>query len=277
MPSRTWKTWALASCPSTATPIRSAVPTVPPATRWRSNSDWIAFEPVAVQGGALELPRRRRRLHLRLLVGLDLAVAAGEEVDDRVDVAPVLLLADVADAGRPAALDVVVEAGAAGAAARLGPLAGAELEQLAEQVERLPHPLGAGEGAEVGAAGAVLLAGEVDPRVVLVEADADVGVGLVVAQADVEARPVALDEALLGEQRLGLGRGDEGLDAVDARGQARLAAGREVRGDALADRARLADVEQLAVGARRRGRRRGRRAARGSCSFIRTQGRLRPT
>ena len=97
-------------------------------------------------------------------------------------------LADVADAGRPAALDVVVEAGAAGAPARLGALAGAELEQFAEQVERLAHPLGAREGAEVGAVGAVLLAGEVDPRVVLVEADRDVGVGLVVAQADVEAR-----------------------------------------------------------------------------------------
>ncbi len=83
---------------------------------------------------------------------LDLAVAAGEEVDDRVDVVAVLLAADVADAGRPAALDVVVEAGAAGAATGLGALAGAELEELAEQVERLAHPLGAGEGTEVGAA-----------------------------------------------------------------------------------------------------------------------------
>ena len=92
----------------------------------------------------------------------------------------------------------------------------------------------------------MLLAGEIDARVVLVEADADVGVGLVVAQADVEARPVALDEALLGEQRLGLVGGDEDVDAVDPRGEPRLAAG-EVRGDAFADRACLADVEQLVV------------------------------
>jgi hypothetical protein len=199
-----------------------------------------------VQGGALELLPLGGGLHLALLLALDLAVAAGEEVDDRVDVAAVLLPADVLDAGRPAALDVVVEAGAAGAAARLLALAGAELEELAEQVERLPDPLGAGEGAEVGAAGAVLLAGEVDPRVVLVEADADVGVGLVVPQADVEARPVALDEALLGQQRLRLVGGDQRFDPVDARGEAGVAAG-EVGGDALADRARLADVEQLAV------------------------------
>ena len=248
MPSRTWKTWALASAPSTATPIRSAVPTVPPATRWRSNSERIAFRRSRCRAARSNSSAPGRRRHLRLLLGLDLAVAAGEEVDDRVDVAAVLLLADVADAGRPAALDVVVEAGAAGAAAGLGPLAGAELEQLAEQVERLPHPLGAGEGAEVGAVRAVLLAGEVDPRVLLVEADADVGVGLVVAQADVEARPVALDEALLGQQRLRLGGGDEGVDAVDPGGHPR-AAGGEVVGDAFADRARLADVEQLAVAA----------------------------
>ena len=38
------------------------------------------------------------------------------------------------------------------------------------------------------------------------------GIGLVVAQADVEARPVLLDEALLGEQRLGLAGDDDALD-----------------------------------------------------------------
>ncbi len=173
------------------------------------------FQAVAVERRALEFLGLRGLGHLLFLLLFDLAVAAGEEVDDRVDVAAVLLLGDVADAGRPAALYVVVEAGAAGAAARLGALAGAELEQLAEQVEGLAQALGAGEGAEVGAVGAVFLAGEVDARVVLVEADGDVGVGLVVAQADVEARPVALDEALLGQQRLGLVGGDERVDAVD--------------------------------------------------------------
>ena len=204
------------------------------------------FEAVAVERGALEFLGRRGLGHFLFLLLFDLAVAAGEEVDDRVDVAPVLLLGDVADAGRPAALDVVVEAGAAGAAARLGAVAGAGLEQFAEQVEGLAQALGAAERAEVGAVGAVFLAGEVDAGVVLVEADGDVGVGLVVAQADVEARAVALDEALLGEQRLGLVGGDEGVDPLDPAGQARLAAA-EVRGDPFFDRARLADVEQLVV------------------------------
>ena len=59
------------------------------------------------------------------------------------------------------------------------------------------------------------LAREVDAREVLVEADPDVGVGLVVAQPDVEDGPVALDELLLGEQRLGLGLGGDELDVGD--------------------------------------------------------------
>ena len=82
------------------------------------------------------------------------------------------------------------------------------------------------------------LAREVDAREVLVEADGDVGVRLVVAQPDVEARPVLLDEVLLREERLGLRVDDERLDVVDERAQ--LGAAGEVRRDALADRLRLA-------------------------------------
>jgi hypothetical protein len=221
----------------------------------RSAGDPLALEqradrlqPVTVDRGALELAGGGGGVHLRLLVRLHLAVATREEVDDRVDVATVLIAADVSDTRRPTALDEVVEAGTAGAASGLGPLAGPELEQLAEQVERLADPLGTGERAEVGAPGAVLLASEVDPRVLLVEADADIGVGLVVAEPDVESRPMPLDEALLGQQSLGLGGGRQELDPVDPRRQLRLAAG-EMRTDPFADRASLADVKELVVGA----------------------------
>ena len=41
------------------------------------------------------------------------------------------------------------------------------------------------------------------------------GIGLVVPQADVEARLVLLDEVLLGQQRLGLGVDDQRLDLID--------------------------------------------------------------
>ena len=179
----------------------------------------------------LELLLGRRLLHALVERALDLAVAAREEVDDRVDVLPVGLLGDVADAGRLAALDEVVEAGRPAGPARLGAVAGAVLEDLAQQVERLAHALGVGEGAEVDAVAAVALAREVDARVLLVQRDPDVGVRLVVAQADVVDGAVALDELLLGQQRLGLGLGGDELDVrtwliISARGREKCPATR---------------------------------------------------
>jgi hypothetical protein len=134
--------------------------------------------------------------------------------------------------------------------AGLRPLAGAEEEDLAEQVERPAHALGRAVGAEVGAFALVALAREVDAREVLVEADGDVGVRLVVAQPDVELRLVLLDEVLLGEQRLGLGDDHERLDVVDLLGQRGRAVHRrvgEVAGHPLADRLRLAHVDHAAA------------------------------
>ena len=93
------------------------------------------------------------------------------------------------------------------------------------------------------------LAREVDAWKLLVEADPDVGVRLVVAEPDVEPRAVALDELLLGEQRLRLGLGDHEVDALDLPREVpearRLLLG-EVGRDALADRARLSDVDHAA-------------------------------
>ena len=93
---------------------------------------------------------------------------------------------------------------------------------------------------------------EVHAREVLVERDRDERVGLVVAQANVEAGAVLLDEALLRQQRLGLGADDDELDLLDGGDHLRVAgtAGNlrlgEVGGDALADRLRLADVHHAA-------------------------------
>ena len=170
---------------------------------------------VPVLGCLLELLLRGRLAHPLVERLLDVAVAPGEEVDDRLDVLAIRLLRDVADAGGLAALDVVVEAGAARGASGLRAVAGAVHEDLAEQVERLADALGVAEGAEVDAILPVPLAREVNPWKILVEADPDVRVGLVVTQPDVEDGPVALDELLLGEQRLGLGLGRDELDVRD--------------------------------------------------------------
>src|SRR5262249_26518053 len=92
-------------------------------------------QPVAEEVGPLDVLSRRGLLHLLLEVAGDLLVTAGQKADDTVDVAPVLVLVDVADAGRLAALDVVVEAGDARAPPGFGTFAGPVLEELAEQVE----------------------------------------------------------------------------------------------------------------------------------------------
>src|SRR5262249_30293741 len=127
-------------------------------------------------------------------------------------------------------------------------------KELAEQIEGLADPLRARERPEVGAIGAVSLAGEVDARELLVEADAHVRIGLVVAEPDVEARAEALDEALLREQGSGLVPRDQELDRIRAVDQLRgpahprpaaTALAGEVRRDTLADRVRLAHVEGL--------------------------------
>ena len=173
-------------------------------------------QPVAEERRPLEVLRRGCLVHLGHQLARHLLVAAREKPDDLVDVPPVLLAVDVADARRLAALDEVVEARDPRAPPRLGALARAVLEELPEQVERLAHALRRRERPEVGAVRLVPLAGEVHAREVLVQADRDVRVRLVVAQPDVELRPVALDEALLGDQGLGLGLGDQDLDVVDS-------------------------------------------------------------
>ena len=208
-------------------------------------------QPVALPRRILEALLGRRLAHRFLERALDLAVAAGQEVDHAVDPLAIVLAAHVPHARRLAALDVVVQAGRAATPAGLGPLAGAEHEHLAEHLERGAHALGVAVGTEVRPVPAVALAREVHPRKVLVERDRDVGIGLVVPQADVEARLVLLDEVLLGQQRLGLGVDDERLDLIDdvdqtgASTRARIG---EVRGHPLADRLRLAHVDDLAAG-----------------------------
>src|SRR4051794_30356591 len=119
---------------------------------------------VALERGGLVLVLGGGLLHARLEVALDLAVAAAQERHDPVDRLAVLGPVDVAHAGRPAALDVVVQTRRARAPTGLHALARAELEDLLEQVERAAHALGVRVRPEVQPVAAVPLAGEVHPR-----------------------------------------------------------------------------------------------------------------
>ena len=210
-------------------------------------------EPVAVAGSVLVALLGGRVAHLLLQLAHDRLRVAGEKVDHALDHRPVVLLRDVTDARRVAALDVEVEARDPGVAPGLGALAGPELEDAVEDVERLPHLLRVRVRPEVEDAAAMALAREHDPRVLVLDRDRDVRKRLVVAQAHVERRPVALDQVLLEVERLHLAAGDDHLEVGDPRHEPRnrrsvvAAPLLEVRAHARPERLRLADVEDVAA------------------------------
>ena len=182
----------------------------------------------------------------------DRPAAARQEVARLRRRAGVVVERDLAGAGPRAALDLVEKAGP-GAVLVIAVGAGAQKKGALQRVHRAEHRAGAGEGAEIVAlerAGAAVLD---ESRRRMGGADQDIGKALVVAQHHVVARLQLLDEIGLEQQRLGLrlggdehhraGLGDHPRDA------GRLALGRHIGGDALLDRARLADIEHLALGA----------------------------
>ena len=209
-------------------------------------------EPVAVARGLLELLPLGGVVHLLLELAQHGPRLAGEELDHALDDLAVVLLRDVPDAGRQAALDVVVEARDPRVAPRLRPLARPVREDAVQDVERLPHLLRGGVRAEVDDPAPVPLPREHDPRVLVLHRDGDVRVRLVVPQAHVERRPVALDQVLLEVERLHLGRRDDHLDLLHALDQPVEpepgVAAAEVRAHARAQRLRLPDVEHGALG-----------------------------
>ena len=162
-------------------------------------------------------------------------------------ISPVVLLRDVADARRQAAVDVVVEARDAGMAPRLRAFAGPVREDAVEDVEGLAHLLRVRVRAEVDDPAAMPLAREHDARVVVLHGHGDVRIGLVVAQADVERRPVPADEVLLEMEGLGLVRGHDHLDALDPLGEVLQArprvAAAKVRAHTRSQGLRLSHVE----------------------------------
>ena len=173
-------------------------------------------QPIPVPSRLLEALVLGRLPHLLLELAQDRPRLAGQELDHAVDHAPVVVLRHVPDAGRQAALDMVVEARNPRVAPGLRPLARPVREDAVEDIERLPHLLRVRVRAEVDDSAPVPLAREHDPRVLVLDGHCDVRERLVVAQAHVEGRPVSLDEVLLQVQRLDLGVGHDHLEVGHA-------------------------------------------------------------
>jgi hypothetical protein len=204
-------------------------------------------EPIPVAGRGLKVLLLGSCTHLLLELSLDRPRLAREELDHALDDLAVILLRDVADARGQAAFDVVVEARDPRMPARLRPFAGPVREDAVEDVEGLAHLLRVRVRPEVDDPAAMSLAGEHDARVVVLHGHRDVRIGLVVAQADVERRPVAADEVLLEMEGLRLVRGDDHLDPLDPLREVLEPRPRvtptEVRAHARAQGLRLSHVE----------------------------------
>ena len=131
-----------------------------------------------------------------------------------LEVARVVLLRDEPDARRRAALDLMLQARAA-AVLEVAVLALAQLEQLLQLVQRLAHRARVRIRPEQLRLARARAAVERQPRELMARVELDVRIALVVAQHDVEARPVLLDQVVLEHQRFDFGARDRDLDARD--------------------------------------------------------------
>ncbi len=150
-------------------------------------------QPIAVASGILEPLSGRRLLHLLGEPTPDRPVVAGEKLDHLLDQVAIVLLRDVPDAGRVAAFDVEVEARDPAAPPGLRSLARPVAKDAVQDVECLAHGLRVRVRTEVDDTAAMPLSREHDPWEVVLDRDGDVGERLVVTEAHVVRRPVALD------------------------------------------------------------------------------------
>ena len=205
---------------------------------------------VAQAGRALEIERRGRLAHRLAKAVLDRAAAAGEEIARFAHQFRVVVKRDFAGARRRAALDLVEQAGP-GAVGVKTVRAGAQEKRPLERVQGSEHRAGAGERPEIIAGERARAAMLDQPRRGMAGADENIGEALVVAQRHIVAGLELLDEIGLEQQRFGVRFGGDEHHRAGLRHHARdaggLALGRHVGGDALLDRARLADIEHLAL------------------------------
>ena len=206
---------------------------------------------VAILGGLLVVEAVGRLLHEALIHLPRVLALAAQEAHRLLDQRIVVLEADLAGAGRRAALDLIEQAGTR-AALEHGIRAGAQQEGPLQHVDGAVDGAGGGERPEVVALAVARAAVLEDLRCGMPARDQDVGEGLVVPEQNIVARTKALDQVGLEQQGLGLGAhrhelhggggGDHAGDAVGVVGGARVVGypGLKV--------ARLADVDD---GARR--------------------------
>ena len=212
-------------------------------------------QPVTHTRGALVLHRRGRRLHLGIEPLDDRVGVTFEEVAQLADQLPICDLADLTHARAAALLDVEQQTRPPKPLmfVELAGAAGANREAAQQEVERVADRVCVGVRSEVLGALALATTHHQRPRVLLVERDRQERVALVVAETNVEPRPVLLDEAVLEHQRLDLVADLDPLDRLGRRDHLRgprvhVAWILEVVGKALPKAGRFTDVDHTAEG-----------------------------
>jgi hypothetical protein len=203
-------------------------------------------EGVAVSRRHLEVLLVRGGLHLGLEARFELLVPALQEEDDVGDRLRVGLAGrEPGDTGTEAGMEVVVQAGPGQLPVDLD-RAGADLKVPRDHPHDPPcEP--SPEGTEIGVAVVLHAARHQGARPGLARRDLDVGVGLVVAEADVVAGAMLLDQGVLEQQRLEVRVRDDRLDVLvgaEQGGRLGIEVLAEIGGDPFADRAGLAHVEK---------------------------------
>ena len=208
---------------------------------------------VAQAGGGFELHVGGGGLHTFGELLLELLGAAFEEELYVADGFAIRLGRDESFyAGAEAAFDVVLQAGARMVAIEVD-LAAWDEEAAMDEIDQPVREVSGEVRAEIGAAILAQAAGDEDLGMAVVHRQLDVGVGLVVAQQNVEARLALLDEVVLERQRLAL-VGNRDVFEIDRLAHKRagllvhLVGGQEVGAHARSQVLRLTDVNDLALG-----------------------------
>ncbi len=168
---------------------------------------------VAVLRCLFELQVFRRLFHALAQLPGQVVAAAFEKQRGQAHVFRIFPGTDQPDAGRLAALDLVLQAGPAAVVIKTV-AALAYLEGFLQQAQTFADGTGAGIGAEI-ASGAFLLPALHAQAGKFVVAEQYIGVGFVIAQQDVVGRTPLFDQVLLQQQGLGFAGGDGGFDLRD--------------------------------------------------------------
>ena len=134
---------------------------------------------------------------------LHLVVAAFQDLDRGAGIARIVLRRYQPNARRRAALDLVLQAGAR-AVRKIAVLAIAQAKQFLQLLQRFAHRTGGRIRAEVAAGLLARAAVEAQTRKFMLRLQMHEREALVVAQHDIEARPMLLDEIEFEQQRLGV-------------------------------------------------------------------------